>query len=1244
MINIIVSNEQLAVSREQLAVNSGRRTVSRVKKGCVSLLLIALCSLLTVLSCDNLLEPPKDAPGAIPAGYGRVAVTLNGAARTVFPTMAFEKIEYTFAKVTAGTPGTPAAQEPVDGYFALELGDWQVTVKAYAKTADTSPAGTGTSATFTVGAANTANVSVKLAENIAAGSEGTFSYHITYPAEAVITVFSLEKLLGTTSLIDLTPATTSVSPYSGTEENISAGIYWLTIKLEKDGVTTGANEAVYIYDKLDSEYSAVFSEENFYILTYVITGEGTEFTATRDGVTVVGTAAQPIQDVITAIRADAAGAEVTVQFGDNTTPLNISTASASFNNTDGTWGLITLTGKITSENVSQGTVRIGDGVSVTSTADIANTADDTNGRTIYNANTNTGGTVTISGGTVSATTGRAIFNSSSGAVNISGGTVSATTGRAVQNNSSGAVTISGGTVSATTSYTVANTSGAVTISGGTVSATSGRAVHNETGTITISGGTVSATTGRAVHNNSTGLITVSGTALVTSANVTAAEGTIYLATATGTDARLIIEGGTVRNTATTANSRAVYNASTGAVTISGGTVSATTGYAVFNDVTGAITISGGTVSATTGRAVHNNSTGAVTISGGTVSTTSSGYAVYNSTGAVNISGGTVEAPASTGNAITNYSTGTITVSGDAVVTSGIIGTSSGTIVNSGGGSITITGGTVKNTANNANARVLYNSAAGRVTISGGTVDAGGSDRRAVHNNAAGIITLNGDPAITGVIFQNSTAAVNVTGTPTFAPSTGKVYTLVYATTPTHGTIAVTGGAGFLNNFTLNNSGYILAARGGSLMIINAGSEGLTPDGTQYTITGTGTFTAARGGTTVGTANESIQTVIDAIRTDALGASIGIQFGDNTTPLDISTASAQFNNTGGTWGPITLTGKITSTNATAAQGTVNIGNGVSIISTADIANTADDANGRAIYNANTSTGGTVTVSGGTVSATTGRAFHNNSTGAVTISGTTVSATTGYAFYNYGAGAVTISGGMVEATTGVAVYNASTGLITVSGTAQVTSANVTSSSGTIYLATATGTDTRLIIEGGEVRTTATQANGRAVYNASTGAVTISGGTVTVGSGNGYAFYNASTGAVTISGGTVSALGYIGNAFYNASTGAVTISGGTVSAEQQGRAVWNSGNGIITLSGDPIITGPIFQGGTAALSLSNFSPAVAVHYYTLDFGDYTANRVAVTGVADANMAAHFILPSDKTGWRLVRSGSDVVLMTNP
>jgi len=65
-------------------------------------LLIVTCSILFA-ACGNNFDLPQDA--IAPVGYGRVAVTLNSAARTVFPALAFERYVYEFAKIT-GSVGT----------------------------------------------------------------------------------------------------------------------------------------------------------------------------------------------------------------------------------------------------------------------------------------------------------------------------------------------------------------------------------------------------------------------------------------------------------------------------------------------------------------------------------------------------------------------------------------------------------------------------------------------------------------------------------------------------------------------------------------------------------------------------------------------------------------------------------------------------------------------------------------------------------------------------------------------------------------------------------------------------------------------------------------------------------------------------------------------------------------------------------------------------------------------------------
>jgi len=280
-----------------------------------------------------------------------------------------------------------------------------------------------------------------------------------------------------------------------------------------------------------------------------------------------------------------------------------------------------------------------------------------------------------------------------------------------------------------------------------------------------------------------------------------------------------------------------------------------------------------------------------------------------------------------------------------------------------------------------------------------------------------------------------------------------------------------------------------------------------PAGT-YIITGSGaSFTAKKDGVTIGTANRPIQDIIDAVQGHA-PASYAIKFGSGSAELDIGEDG--FTLTGGT---ITLSGKIT---ASGSLYVVSLQSGASIISTADIKHTGYQGG---IWNWST---GTITISGGTVSATNGTAIRNNSTGAVTISGGTVSATNGTAIRNNSTGAVNITGGTVS-TTGpdtiaIAVWNQSTGKITVSGTALVTSENTDASYGTIYLRE--GSAAVLEITGGTVSNTSADAGIRnAIYNNSNGNINISGGRVETASTKTpkeFAVNNAGGGVVTIGGG--------------------------------------------------------------------------------------------------------------------------------
>ena len=187
---------------------------------------------------------------------------------------------------------------------------------------------------------------------------------------------------------------------------------------------------------------------------YIITGSGAEFTATRDGLA-VGTANQPIQNIIDFIKINAAGSNCSIQFGNNTT-LDIGAADilldGGFERDD--WGTITFQGKIRNSIEDGQTITLNNNVSIISKADIENTEDKSTA--IYSVD---GGDITINGGTIRAV-GFSISQNSNGTITVNGGTVRATgTGGC-------AIYLSGGT-------------GNAKINGGTISAPDGYAVYKE---------------------------------------------------------------------------------------------------------------------------------------------------------------------------------------------------------------------------------------------------------------------------------------------------------------------------------------------------------------------------------------------------------------------------------------------------------------------------------------------------------------------------------------------------------------------------------------------------------------------------------------------------------------------------------------------------------------------------------------------------------------------------------------------
>jgi hypothetical protein len=312
---------------------------------------------------------------------------------------------------------------------------------------------------------------------------------------------------------------------------------------------------------------------------YVITsGAVAGFTATRKSTTgeVIGTVNLPIQDVIDSIKADAAGKDCVIQFGDGKNVLDLGNGTMTFDGgTSGTdWGEITLLGKVISEIYYQeeGVLCLRRGVYVNSLADIANTAD-VKGAAICINNLYTGTinrmlgvTLNIVSGTVETVSGFGIYYYSpshllmGSTINIKGGMVRATgdNGTAIYCNmsrveNSTIINISGGTVSAKgyksiALYSYSYLSGYIeniNISGGEIIAEGAECIaiyNNRNIPLNIDGGTISA-----IGFKSTALYNVLGESVTINGGSILATG--YLSTALWNERGILnINGGKIKAT------------------------------------------------------------------------------------------------------------------------------------------------------------------------------------------------------------------------------------------------------------------------------------------------------------------------------------------------------------------------------------------------------------------------------------------------------------------------------------------------------------------------------------------------------------------------------------------------------------------------------------------------------------------------------------------------------------------------
>jgi len=242
------------------------------------LFLFSLLIFLVSGACKNPARSSTNAPGI---GYGRISVSClphsasdtysasdaaRSIARTVLPSPVFDKYVYTFTKVgtTTGAELTPDS----GGFFTLETGNYTVEAQAFAVYEGfLSLAASGVSEPFNVGPGENEPVVVPL-RAISKG-QGKFSYAITYPLGAWAEII-MEQWQGVDDIY-LEPS--PLSEANGLTETLKleAGIYLLTVQVNKDGQSAGITEAVYIYPSLTTVYAKDFVDEDFHDPTQNVT-------------------------------------------------------------------------------------------------------------------------------------------------------------------------------------------------------------------------------------------------------------------------------------------------------------------------------------------------------------------------------------------------------------------------------------------------------------------------------------------------------------------------------------------------------------------------------------------------------------------------------------------------------------------------------------------------------------------------------------------------------------------------------------------------------------------------------------------------------------------------------------------------------------------------------------------------------------------------------------------------------------
>jgi autotransporter-associated beta strand protein/T5SS/PEP-CTERM-associated repeat protein len=447
------------------------------------------------------------------------------------------------------------------------------------------------------------------------------------------------------------------------------------------------------------------------------------------------------------------------------------------------------------------------------------------------------GTLTISGGTVSANAIQlATDGTSSGTINLNGGVLAV--GAIVENNGGGGghLNFNGGTLRATghsggflanfEASDVQLLAGGGTIDTNGFNVTAAAALQGAgdltkagSGTLTLSG----ASTYTGATNVNAGTLALAGSSNIASSSLITVNtgGTLTApnlqvgASGTGTE-ELSVAGGTVTVTAETY----ICHTHAGRATLSSGTW--TSGGALYIGVGGAngeLTLTGGTLSAAASAiagAGLDTGTGSASVSGGTWTSTGALTVGYSGVGTLTVTGGTVNAASLR---LSNDATGAGTINLDG----GLIATGE-LIRGNGSGLFNFNGGTLRATGNNTGFTTGFSAGDLQISAGGAVIDTqahaiafsavlqGSGD---LTKTGSGTLTLSGANTYTGATNLNA-GTLNLTGS------------IADSSLTTVGSGATLTGTGTLGALTVQTGGIL--APGASPGTLNAGNTTFGPDG------------------------------------------------------------------------------------------------------------------------------------------------------------------------------------------------------------------------------------------------------------------------------------------------------------------------------------------------------------------------------------------------------------------------------